>query len=132
MNQRTVALLLGLMLLGMHVAALAEENSAEAERLFESKVRPLLVERCFKCHSDKASKGGLRLDSRSAVLQGGETGAAVVVGKPDESPGRSGPENRLPWSVWRSRLPIRLFPRCPTTASWPRLFSFGCERIRWG
>ncbi len=87
MNRPSVALLLGLLLVGMPAAATAAENpaEAEAERFFESNVRPLLVERCFKCHSETKSKGGLRLDSRAAVLQGGETGAAIVVGKPDES-----------------------------------------------
>jgi cytochrome c553/mono/diheme cytochrome c family protein len=54
---------------------------------FEIKVRPLLVERCFSCHSAKAEKlkAGLHLDSREALLKGGESGAAIVAGKPDES-----------------------------------------------
>ncbi|GIW94364.1 MAG: hypothetical protein KatS3mg110_2405 [Pirellulaceae bacterium] len=54
---------------------------------FEKHVRPILVEHCFECHSDKVDepKGGLRLDSRQAILQGGDTGPAAVPGKPDES-----------------------------------------------
>jgi hypothetical protein len=52
---------------------------------FETAIRPLLAERCFKCHGDKKAKAGLRLDSRSAILQGGDTGPAAVLGKPDES-----------------------------------------------
>src|SRR5262249_31068922 len=52
---------------------------------FEKRVRPLLVERCFACHSPQKQKGGLRLDSREAMLRGGESGPAIVVGKPDES-----------------------------------------------
>ena len=52
---------------------------------FENRVRPLFVERCYKCHAGPTVKGGLRLDSREAVLRGGESGPAVVVGKPDES-----------------------------------------------
>ena len=53
---------------------------------FEKQVRPLLVARCYKCHgpADEA-KGGLRLVSRDAVLAGGDSGPAVVEGKPDES-----------------------------------------------
>eukprot|EP00913_Durusdinium_trenchii_P028327 g26555.t1 len=54
---------------------------------FESKVRPLLKARCYQCHSgeSKEIKAGLRLDSRVAVLKGGETGPAAVAGKPEKS-----------------------------------------------
>jgi Protein of unknown function (DUF1553)/Protein of unknown function (DUF1549)/Planctomycete cytochrome C len=54
---------------------------------FESKVRPLLVEHCFQCHSAKAKslKGGLRLDSFDAMRQGGDTGPAVVPGDVEAS-----------------------------------------------
>jgi len=52
---------------------------------FEAKVRPLLAERCFKCHGAAKSKSGLRLDSRATLLAGGERGAAAVPGNPDES-----------------------------------------------
>ncbi len=49
---------------------------------FETHVRPILVERCYSCHSTKAQKseGGLRLDARDAWLKGGDRGAAVVPG----------------------------------------------------
>src|SRR5688500_18889096 len=54
---------------------------------FEAKVRPVLVEHCFGCHSAKAEKlkGGLLLDSREALLKGGDSGAAVVPGEPEKS-----------------------------------------------
>ncbi len=54
---------------------------------FESKIRPVLVASCYKCHSGqtKAPKGGLRVDSRAALLRGGDSGPALVPGKPDES-----------------------------------------------
>ncbi|HKB06473.1 MAG TPA: PSD1 and planctomycete cytochrome C domain-containing protein [Gemmataceae bacterium] len=54
---------------------------------FERKIRPVLIEHCYKCHSaeHKTEKGGLRLDSRDAMLKGGESGPAVVPGKPAES-----------------------------------------------
>lgn len=58
---------------------------SDADDLFERRIRPLLVERCYKCHSESMAKGGLRLDSRAALLQGGETGSAIVPGNPDES-----------------------------------------------
>jgi hypothetical protein len=67
----------------------AVEPSFTAEQLefFETKVRPLLVRECFECHSGTAKevKGSLRLDSRAAVLHGGDSGQAIVVGKPQDS-----------------------------------------------
>ena len=54
---------------------------------FEKRVRPLLISRCFQCHSGKSKvlKGGLRLDSSQAVLTGGDSGTSVVPGDPDKS-----------------------------------------------
>jgi Protein of unknown function (DUF1553)/Protein of unknown function (DUF1549)/Planctomycete cytochrome C len=57
----------------------------ENEKFFESKVRPLLVARCAKCHNEKVHKGNLRLDSREHMLIGGDSGPAIFPGKPDES-----------------------------------------------
>ncbi len=61
--------------------------SAADTTFFEQKIRPLLVEHCYSCHSvsGKKLKGGLLLDSREAILKGGDTGAAVIVGQPDKS-----------------------------------------------
>ncbi len=65
----------------------AAEIDGSALEFFESRVRPLLVERCYSCHSDRAKrpKGGLRLDTREAWMQGGESGPAIVPGRPDAS-----------------------------------------------
>jgi hypothetical protein len=52
---------------------------------FEREVRPILVERCQGCHGPEKSKAGLRLDSRAAVLAGGESGPAIMPGMPGES-----------------------------------------------
>jgi len=52
---------------------------------FEKKVRPILVQRCVECHGPDKQKGGLRVDSRAALLTGGGRGAAVALKKPDES-----------------------------------------------
>ena len=52
---------------------------------FEKEVRPLLSSRCFKCHSSKKQKGGLRLDLRATALKGGDSGAAIEPGKSAES-----------------------------------------------
>ena len=59
---------------------------AAALEFVEREVRPLLVERCFKCHGNiEKPKGGLRLVDRAAVLQGGDSGPAAVPGKSAES-----------------------------------------------
>lgn len=65
----------------------AEGSSAEQIEFFENKIRPVLVEHCYECHSGQAEKlqGKLLLDTREATRQGGETGAAVVPGDPDAS-----------------------------------------------
>ncbi|HEX7379331.1 MAG TPA: PSD1 and planctomycete cytochrome C domain-containing protein [Pirellulales bacterium] len=52
---------------------------------FERQVRPLLVRHCYACHGGGRAKGGLSLDSRAAMLAGGESGAVMAPGKPDES-----------------------------------------------
>jgi hypothetical protein len=53
---------------------------------FEKKVRPVLVEHCYRCHSaHKKVRGGLALDSRDGLRQGGESGPALVPGKPQDS-----------------------------------------------
>jgi hypothetical protein len=66
---------------------LADEPTAEQLRFYETSIRPLLAKNCYECHSAKAKKlkGKLRLDARDHLLKGGETGLAVVPGKPDES-----------------------------------------------
>jgi hypothetical protein len=57
-----------------------------AIEFFEKKIRPLLVENCFTCHSANTNAhGGLRVDDRAGLLTGGIRGAAVVPGKPEES-----------------------------------------------
>ncbi|HEX3146798.1 MAG TPA: PSD1 and planctomycete cytochrome C domain-containing protein [Gemmataceae bacterium] len=68
--------------------ALRAAEPAASPEFFENKVRPVLIEHCFKCHGDskgKEPKGGLRLDSRAALLKGGDNGPALVVGAPDKS-----------------------------------------------
>ena len=63
----------------------AGAEPAEKVGFFEARIRPLLVERCIECHGDKKQKGGLRLDSRAGWQAGGDTGKAIVPGKPHES-----------------------------------------------
>jgi cytochrome c553 len=62
-------------------------RAADGIEFFETKVRPVLVQHCYRCHSGQAKKlrGGLRLDSREALLAGGESGPALISGQPDKS-----------------------------------------------
>ncbi|MCS6849902.1 MAG: DUF1553 domain-containing protein [Gemmataceae bacterium] len=59
--------------------------TTEQLRFFESKVRPILVEHCHQCHGPQKQRGGLRLDTRAGLLQGGDGGAVIVPGKPEQS-----------------------------------------------
>ncbi|MFM9114945.1 MAG: PSD1 and planctomycete cytochrome C domain-containing protein [Planctomycetota bacterium] len=72
---------------GDEPAPAAASFSAEDLEFFEKEVRPILVARCYECHSRDAKKvqGGFLVDSRAGALNGGDTGAAVVPGKPKES-----------------------------------------------
>lgn len=65
--------------------AQAGAATTAAVELFETRVRPVLAANCYACHADSAM-AGLRLDSRDALLKGGETGPAVVPGEPEKSP----------------------------------------------
>ena len=60
--------------------------SPAALEFFEKKVRPILVDNCYNCHSANTNaKGGLRVDDRNGLLQGGNSGPAVVPGHPEDS-----------------------------------------------
>lgn len=73
--------------LGFVLPGLARAGEESGGELFEKAIRPVLVEKCYSCHSSasKSPKGGLRLDSVSAIRKGGSSGEAVVPGKPEES-----------------------------------------------
>ena len=58
---------------------------AAALKFFENEIRPLLADNCHECHGPQKKKGGLRLDNLAYILQGGETGAAIVKGQPEKS-----------------------------------------------
>ena len=60
-------------------------TATERERFFETRVRPILAGHCIECHGGKKQEGGLRLDSKSALIAGAESGKVVVAGKPDRS-----------------------------------------------
>lgn len=76
-------LVVGCLLKGIPTC-LAEDRN-EGLEFFEREVRPVLVEHCLRCHGAEKQSGGLRLDSREGVLQGGENGPVVVPGDPRQS-----------------------------------------------
>ena len=65
--------------------ALPTLRADEGVAFFEARVRPLLVKRCGECHGGEKTKGGLALDTRAGWQKGGDSGAAIVPGKPEES-----------------------------------------------
>ncbi|MEM0969389.1 MAG: c-type cytochrome domain-containing protein, partial [Verrucomicrobiota bacterium] len=65
----------------------ALQAAGDGSAFFESNIRPILVERCYDCHSEMAGerKGGLLLDRRTGWMEGGDTDKAVVPGQPESS-----------------------------------------------
>jgi hypothetical protein len=66
-------------------AAAARAQGNDAETFFELKIRPVLADTCFKCHGGKKVSQGLRVDSRQALLRGGDSGPAILPGDPAKS-----------------------------------------------
>ncbi len=87
---------LALVLLGLtaksgepaRAAATIDDPKALAD--FENQVRPLLAARCVKCHGPRKQESNLRLDSRAAMMQGGDSGPAIVPGTARAEPVREG------------------------------------------
>src|SRR4051812_22068295 len=86
MRPRWLNLFAGFLGLTLPLARAADPTPAEVE-FFESKIRPVLTQACYKCHSAEAErvKGGLLLDTREGMLKGGESGPSVVPGDPEKS-----------------------------------------------
>jgi mono/diheme cytochrome c family protein len=76
---------------------------AQGVDFFESKIRPILVENCYECHSEAKGKhrGGLQLDSKEGLLKGGDTGPAIVA----NDPGKSLLMNAVRWATDDLRMP---------------------------
>ena len=68
-------------------SASGADHAPESLEFFEKRIRPVLSEQCYRCHSEKAEKlkGGLHLDSREDLLKGGDTGPAIVPGDVENS-----------------------------------------------
>jgi hypothetical protein len=85
MRQSTLILLF---LLSGAPALAGEQSPTQADlAFFEARIRPLFAERCYACHSKsgKKQRGGLLLDSRTSFLKGGDSGPALIPGRPEES-----------------------------------------------
>ena len=81
-----IAAALSLMYLACFAPAQSQSHpTPQQARFFEAKIRPLLSERCLRCHGQKKQRGDLRLDSRAAILAGGDRGPAIVPGQPEKS-----------------------------------------------
>ena len=65
----------------------ASDGSASQIDFFEANIRPVLIKHCYECHSAESgeAKGGLRLDSKQGWIVGGDSGPAIIPGKPNES-----------------------------------------------
>ncbi len=82
---RATRVLFGVFCFSLFAMPAVTAGDRASEDHFEKRIRPLLVERCHRCHAGDKVKGGLKLDSGKATLLGGDSGAVVVPGKPDES-----------------------------------------------
>ncbi|MEM6692402.1 MAG: DUF1549 domain-containing protein [Planctomycetota bacterium] len=71
----------------MPAVVLAQQPSAAQVRFFETNIRPALVKYCYECHSVEAgdSQGGLLVDTRNGLMQGGDAGPAIVPGNSEAS-----------------------------------------------
>lgn len=80
------SLLLAFICLSKTVSGQTDKNEAEGIRFFESNIRPVLVKNCYGCHSEKTGKarGGLMLDTKEGLVNGGDSGEGVVPGTLDE------------------------------------------------
>ncbi|MBC8325120.1 MAG: PSD1 domain-containing protein [Verrucomicrobia subdivision 3 bacterium] len=77
--------LIAVVLICLTSAASAQQISPADQEYFEAKIRPILVDNCYNCHGDGATKGGLDLGSKGGSRAGGNTGSAVVPGDPGKS-----------------------------------------------
>jgi hypothetical protein len=80
----TCMIVIALIWLGTQ-AVRADEFTPQQLEMFEKQIRPLLIEHCLKCHGPEKQEGGLNLATRESLVRGGDSGAAVVAGKPVES-----------------------------------------------
>jgi cytochrome c553 len=109
------------------ILAIAAGASSADDALFESSIRPVLVDACFRCHGGERVSGGLRVDSRVALVVGGDSGPAIVPGDPAgsllvEAIARHGDASAMPPEAEKALLPeqVAAFERwIAADALWP-------------
>ncbi len=87
-SSKTVITVLALFLAGtVRADESSPEPTQEGINFFETKIRPVLIDQCYRCHSSEGQgvRGGLAVDSREALLIGGESGPAIVPGDIEQS-----------------------------------------------
>ncbi len=72
-------------LLALGLGCCGSSVTAQDFEAFEIHIRPILVTHCVKCHGDQKAEGGLRLTRREDLIRGGESGPALIPGKPEDS-----------------------------------------------
>ena len=82
---RRAGLQLAVFAIHLIIAPVAAMVADEEGEFFERNVRPVLVDRCFSCHGPQKQESGLRLDSRDAILRGGDRGPSVELANPERS-----------------------------------------------
>jgi len=111
------------------LVAIAAGGAAADDALFEASIRPILVDTCFRCHGGERVSGGLRVDSREALLAGGDSGPAIVAGDPANSLlvqaiSRHGDVSAMPPEADKALLPeqVAAFDRwIAAGALWPEV-----------
>lgn len=118
----------------------AQENAPDKQQLdfFETRVRPVLAEHCYECHSQNSDeiKGSLQLDSLASILKGGSRGPVLVTGDPENSlliqsikhqdlkmpPGKSLTDNQITdlskWVAMGAPYPPSRVPETPLDRHW--------------
>ncbi|MBL9142538.1 MAG: PSD1 domain-containing protein [Verrucomicrobiaceae bacterium] len=91
---------------GLHAA-----EPADGIAFFEKNVRPVLISRCYECHSHEKNKikGGLAMDSKEALLKGGDAGPGLVPGDPDKS--------KIVEAIRYENQDLQMPPKAPLPAS---------------
>src|SRR5258708_6745858 len=93
------------------IAADSADAGQAAARSFDEQIAPLLARRCLQCHNGVDKKGGLDLTRPEAALAGGESGVAIVAGKPEES------------NLWQRVASDEMPPKKPLAAEEKQLLS---------
>lgn len=85
LRRLSLAVLVAALPLACPRPAMAGEQATAEQDLFEQHIRPILLKSCIECHDEEKREGGLVLTTLEGLLEGGDSGPAIVPGMPDES-----------------------------------------------